>query len=55
VECIDVNLLNQYGFNLKGKVVYVYEGKIGVKFYNDKGHYTLSLSENQIRRVAKAN
>lgn len=55
VECIDVNLLNQYGFNLEGKVVYVYEENIGVEFYNDKGHYTLSLSENQIRRATKTN
>ena len=26
-----------------------------VEFYNDKGHYTLSLSENQIRRATKTN
>ena len=51
VECIDINLLNRYGVNLEGKVVYVYDDNIGVEFYNDKGHYTLSLSANQIKKL----
>ena len=50
VECIDINLLNKYGVNSEGKVVYIHGENIGVEFYTDKGHYTLSLSENQIKK-----
>ncbi len=50
VECIDINLLNKCGVKSEGKVVYVHGENIGVEFYTDKGHYTLSLSENQIKK-----
>ena len=51
VVCTDKNLIKKYNISEEGEIVQILNSDIYVRFAAAKGHYTLCLSYNQIKKL----